>query len=261
VRCADLYDRHLPEIICYGFDPKALSYDKDSTSWTVKDDAIKPMYDIRSTKPSWLDEVPQPYLLPSIWRPSTDYWFKWGPGGELVEQNSGSSDPELILTIDNWEISTELALLQLDIDKKEGIQFKMGAMDGPQTLVFFWASSAMLKLSWEMAKQSEQFVFDPSDQRKRHGYLMCPAILDNAGQPVGYLNPMDKRFFEDHKLEERAFEFVVIASFFDKKDSVRKLDVMVLRRRGLVAKRVTVGHVNEKDWVKAKRAWKMIGLG
>src|SRR5436190_23667076 len=114
----------------------------------------------------------------------------------------------------------------------------MGAMDGPQTLVFFWASSAMLKLSWEMAKQSEQFVFDPSDQRKRHRYLMCPAILDNAGQPVGYLNPMHKRFFEDHKLEERAFEFVVIASFFDKKDSVRKLDVMVLRRRGVVAKRV-----------------------
>ncbi|KAK5656915.1 hypothetical protein OQA88_3437 [Cercophora sp. LCS_1] len=259
--CAVLYDKHRPEVICYGFDPEGLSYDKNNGSWTVKDFAVRPMHSIRSMKPAWDGEVPPARLLPSPWRPTTRYWCKWAPGGELLESFSKPSDPAVITAVKEWEVTTSLALFQLDIDKQEGIEFKMGVMDGPQTLVFFWASSATLRVSWELRRPSEQFRFNPSDPRERHGFLQCPAILNAAGQPIGYLNPMEQALFEPYNGGNRPFEFVVIASYLGSKEDTRKLDVMMLVRQGLVKKRVTIGYVNEKDWVKAQRTWKLIALG
>ena len=259
--CKVFYDPHRPEVVCYAFDPKGLTYDKNNETWTVSESAIKPMHSMRSTTPAWADEVPMAILLPRPWRPNTKYWLKWAPGCELVESPVKPSDPKILHGIEDWEISTTLALLQLDIDKRTGIEFKMGALDGPQTLIFFWASSAMLSISWDLRKPSEQFLFDPLKPQERLGYLQCPAILNDARQPIGYLDPMQEEMYEAYNKGRKAFEFVVVASWMDKKDGKRKLDVMMLVRRGLVRKRVTIGWVREEEWVKADRTWKIIALG
>jgi hypothetical protein len=251
------YAEHTPEIRCYAFDPQHISYNKEKKTWDLKD-CIRPIREIRRPTPEWVEHIGPINLKPRPWRRFCHYEYKYEIG-EL----SPTEDKMDRRGDEYFDVNTPMAVISLNLGDVENVRFNVGIMDGPQTLVFFWASWAQFTVSWEEAADSQQFLYDPADPQTRRGWHKSPAILDDDGKCVGYMNPMHDWFYQQRKLGEGKQEFVVLGSYLDKTGETpeARLDVMLIKWEERVAKRIAVGNISEAAWTKASRKWRLVPLG
>jgi hypothetical protein len=109
-----------------------------------------------------------------------------------------------------------------------------------ETILFFWASSAMLTV-----RGSNMF--------------------DKAGKQIGMMIGKRHHPYPELRSEPREEEFIAVerhgSSMYEKYDYKAMVGVLWIERKDGIAYRIDSGEAEEEKWVKAERIWKLIPLG
>jgi hypothetical protein len=109
-----------------------------------------------------------------------------------------------------------------------------------ETILFFWASSAMLAVRGSN-------------------------IFDRAGKQIGMMTGKRHHPYPELHSEPREEEFIVVerhgSSMYEKYDYRAMVGVFWIEWKDGIAFRINSGEVEEDEWVKAERTWKLIPLG
>jgi hypothetical protein len=122
----------------------------------------------------------------------------------------------------------------------------------PESVLFFWASSARFRLRWE----GNPFT---------HGF---PCLNDaKTGESAGIMMQCNLEWWRDSKFDGTEYEFLLIATMEDAKELEEnegkdvKVQVMQIEWKDGIARRLNVGGMKECEWMRAKPEWKLVALG
>jgi len=90
-------------------------------------------------------------------------------------------------------------------------------------------------------------------------------MFDGAGKQIGMMTGKRHHPYPELHLEPREEEFIVVerhgSSMFEKYDYRVVVGVFWVEWKDGIAYRINSGEVEEDEWAKAERTWKLIPLG